>query len=281
MTIEQRRNLAFQKKVSRQVTEQMNDLTSLLTQGLNIHLNIGQQFHVKTPSVFMSTEILSVDALINKVIHFVDNARVRLPKTSNRSVNGTERTSLRVRFFFFFFFFVMMIFFKSTFEPLASFGQSNTNLSTSISLTRLDEDGKELSLNNTVELLIPRDPTSIIPPMFFQNVTSLDLHHQLFFNLHYVDLSDMSDVSVHLEMHPLSNYLSYLLIYRFDRSPVLNTSLQQIDGWTLFCPASEEILLFCLLDLLFLFRSLQYESLYFLHRQSSNLQPSFADLWSS
>ena len=50
----------------------------------------------------------------------------------------------------------------------------------------------------------------------------------------------MSDVSVHLELRPLFSNLSYLLIYRFDRSPVLNTSLQQIDGWSLFCPASKD-----------------------------------------
>ena len=76
--------------------------------------------------------------------------------------------------------------------------------------------------------------------MFLQNVTSSDLHHQLLFNLHYVDLVGMSDVSVHLELHPLSPNLSYLVIYRFDLSPVLNTSLQQIDGWSLFCPASKD-----------------------------------------
>ena len=101
MTSEQRRNLFYQQRVAHQVTEQMNDLTSLLSQGLNIHLNIGQQFNIKTPAVFMSSETLSADALMNKEIHFLDNARVRLPSTWNRSVNGTERTSLRVRFLFF------------------------------------------------------------------------------------------------------------------------------------------------------------------------------------
>jgi hypothetical protein len=113
---------------------------------------------------------------------------------------------------------------------LASFGQSNTNLSRSISLNLLDQDENDLLLHTTVGLLIPRDPTSIIPQTFLQNVThSSSPHHQLF-NLPHVDLSGMSDVSVHLELRPLSIDLSYLLIYRFDRSPVLNTSLQQIDG---------------------------------------------------
>ena len=100
LTSEQRRNLAYQKQVARQVTEQMNELTTLLSQGLNIHLNIGQQFNMKTPAVFMFLETLSPDALMNKELQFVDNARVRFPSTGNRSVNGTKRTSLRVCFFF-------------------------------------------------------------------------------------------------------------------------------------------------------------------------------------
>ena len=122
-TIDQRRNFAFQKKVSGEVTEQMNALISLLSEGLNIHLNIGQEFNVRTPSVFMSTEILSTDALMNKEIQFVSNARIRLPTMFNRSVNRTERTSLRVRFFFFFLLFrwkVMMI--MSSLVHLRTFG---------------------------------------------------------------------------------------------------------------------------------------------------------------
>ena len=117
------------------------------------------------------------------------------------------------------------------------------DMSTSISVTFLDENGNELpfrtSTDHPVEILIPRDPTLIVPAMFLQNVTSLSpAPHQLF-HLHLVDLSEMSDVSVHLELRPLSIDLSYLLIYRFDQAPILIRSLQQIDGWSLFCPASE------------------------------------------
>ena len=96
----------------------MNDLTTLLSQGLNIHLNIGQQFSMKTPAVFMSSETLSANALMNKEIHFVDNARVLFPSTANRSVNGTARASLRVRFFFLSLTLKITIF--SPFSPLSN-----------------------------------------------------------------------------------------------------------------------------------------------------------------
>jgi hypothetical protein len=115
MTSEKRRNLAFQQRLAHEVTRQMNDLTSLLSQGLNIHLNIGQQFNMNTPGVFMFSQALSADALGIKEIHFVDNAPVRLPFTGNRSVNGTERASLRVRFFF-----LLSLRWKVTISPLFS-----------------------------------------------------------------------------------------------------------------------------------------------------------------
>ncbi len=108
----------------------------------------------------------------------------------------------------------------------------------------MDENGNELSLQTTqdhpFEIIIPRDPTIIISQMNLQNVTSIinSSSHYFLFNLHFVNISGMLSISVHFEFHPLNMNLSYLLIYKFDRSPILNSSFQQIDGWTLFCPSS-------------------------------------------
>ncbi|UJR16214.1 hypothetical protein I4U23_003124 [Adineta vaga] len=84
------------------------------------------------------------------------------------------------------------------------------------------------------------NPFLLIPPMSLQNVTALNAtttspHHQLF-NLHFISITHSLTVSVHFEMQPLNITLAYLFIYRFDTSPILNTSHEQIDGWTLFCP---------------------------------------------
>ena len=38
-------------------------------------------------------------------------------------------------------------------------------------------------------------------------------------------------------MHPLNTTIAYLFIYKFDQTPQLNSSLNTIDGWTLFCPS--------------------------------------------
>jgi hypothetical protein len=126
--------------------------------------------------------------------------------------------------------------------------RSNTNLSTSISLTILDRNGNEISFDTTIdqpiELIIPRDSNLIIPLMTLQNVTSMNVTpHNLLFNLHFIKMpqtqwNNNRTVSLIFEMQPLNKNLGYLLIYRFDNSPQLNSSINQIDGWSLLCPLS-------------------------------------------
>ncbi len=133
-------------------------------------------------------------------------------------------------------------------QPLASFGnspsQSNTNLSRTIALSLFDHDGMEIplqtDLDHPIQLIIPRDSNLVIPSMTLQNVTSFNstTHHQLF-NLHFVDIKSDRSISVHFEMHSLNMNHGYLFIYKFDSSPILNSSVNQIDGWTLFCPSSK------------------------------------------
>jgi hypothetical protein len=135
-------------------------------------------------------------------------------------------------------------------QPLASAGASrseaNTNLSTTISLSVLDQNGNDVpiraSIDHPIEFIIPRDKNIIVSPMALQNVTSMNDNHNRIFNLHFVNITQSNGnltVSLHFEMHPLNASLGYLLIYRFDHSPQLNSTINQTDGWSLLCPLSE------------------------------------------
>ena len=98
----------------------------------------------------------------------------------------------------------------------------------------LDQDGNEISFQtNSIRLIIPRDPNLLLPSMNLQNVTSTN--HNLIFNLHYINITTILPISVHIEIHSLNTSLSYLFIYKFDGTPLLNSSMNSIDGWTLFC----------------------------------------------
>ena len=111
-------------------------------------------------------------------------------------------------------------------------------------MTILDRNGDELSiqtnLTHPIQLIIPRDPNLIIPSMTLQNVTAFNStpHHQLF-NLHFVSILSPLPISLHFDIHPLNISVGYLFIFKFDSSPILNSSVNQIDGWTLLCPSSE------------------------------------------
>jgi len=127
---------------------------------------------------------------------------------------------------------------QSKIEPLASFANSaNTNVSRSISFLLFDSNGKEISLDYPIEILIPRDPNRILPQMILQNITSSTLHQQIF-NLHYVNITTILSISVHIEIEPANSTVAYLLIYKFDQIPQLNQSIYQIDGWSTLCPSN-------------------------------------------
>ena len=70
--------------------------------------------------------------------------------------------------------------------------------------------------------------------MILQNVTS----RQQLFNLHYVNITTVLSISVHIEIEPLNSSIGYLLIYKFDQIPQLNQSIYQIDDWIVFCPSN-------------------------------------------
>jgi hypothetical protein len=118
-----------------------------------------------------------------------------------------------------------------------------------VSLTLVNADGNELpvSSDNRFHLWIPRDPNAQMPPMSLQRVVhnrSNTTDHQLQFNYHYFSLQSRSrtNVSMHIEVQPMNTTMvssvGYLLIYRFDVAPRLNSSMREIDGWSLLCPSS-------------------------------------------
>ena len=109
-------------------------------------------------------------------------------------------------------------------------------MSRSFSLSILDENENEIKIQtNSIEFFIPRDPNVIVPEMSVQNVTSIISEKNHFFHFHSINLTQNNPnltFSIHLEIQPLNFNISYLLIYKFDQKPQLNS----MDNWTLLCP---------------------------------------------
>ena len=222
-TLERNRNIYQQKKFSNEMTTKITQMISLLASTLNLHINIGQNAQINAPEVFMSIETLSSESLSNKSIKQVSNASIQFPM--NFTTIENQIISLR-----------------SMIKPLASYGntqtQPNTNLSTSISLTIVDQNGNDISLktdaNNPMTIMIPRDPNLSIPPMILQDVISLNsTQNNQSFHYHYINITSAFSISAHIEFRPLNVNLSYLFIFKLDNLPQWN----QFDGWTIFTPS--------------------------------------------
>ncbi len=100
-TIQKGRNTYYQKQAANQIINQVNELISLLTSTLNIHINIGQNLTINTSSAFMSLATVSISSLSNKQIQQVGNAQVRIPSNFNSNISNSSTVSLRVSFFLF------------------------------------------------------------------------------------------------------------------------------------------------------------------------------------
>ncbi|CAF4158129.1 unnamed protein product, partial [Adineta steineri] len=224
-TIEKNRNIYYQKQLANQINSQVTQMISLLTSSLNIHINIGQKYLMNTSQSFVSLETISIQSLKDRLVKQIENAQFHIP--SDSILNTTSNSSISLR---------------SRVDPLASFGNfQNTNLSKSISLSIIDQNGNEVSFevsqNNSIQLIIPRDPNVLIPSMYLQNVTSINSTiNNLLFNYHYINITSSLPISIHFEIHSSNRSLAYLFIYKFDQTPQLNSSINLIDGWTLFWP---------------------------------------------
>ena len=164
----------------------------------------------------MLFEKTSINLLSNKQIQLIENA------TIDFSFNFSSNENILIR---------------SKLDALAPFGNSpsNTNLWRSLSISILNENGNEILIktNNSIELIIRRDPYLIFTKMILQNVTN---HNQSFY-FKLIDLKDLKlnknlTISIHFEIEPLNLSVGYLFIYQFDK-------LIQLDGKHLFCRSSK------------------------------------------
>ena len=199
------KNIYQQKELANEIENQMKEIISRLNSILNVHLNVGQQSIVNTSEIFVSLQSGAIESLLNQQFSQIQTKSIRI---------------------------------QSKIEPLASFANSaNTNVSRSISFSIFDSNGNEISLNYPIQIFIPRDQNRIIPPMILQNITSSTLHQQLF-NFHYVNITTILSISVHIEIEPVNSSVAYLLIYKFDQIPQLNQSIYQIDSWSIRCSSN-------------------------------------------
>lgn len=96
-TMDRNRNIFYQKELAKEIIDQTSAILSLVTQSLNIHLNLGQQFQLTNPSLVVSLETLTLSSLSKKEIQPIPGVQLRFPSTINASTSTNGSTSVRVR----------------------------------------------------------------------------------------------------------------------------------------------------------------------------------------
>jgi hypothetical protein len=97
-TIDRNRNLFYQKRVTRLVAAQMNEIISWLTHALQSRLNVGQSFVSNSSSaIFLLQIVADLAALYNTKIYLTDDARLTIhSRVSSLDSVATPRYAIRV-----------------------------------------------------------------------------------------------------------------------------------------------------------------------------------------
>lgn len=136
--------------------------------------------------------------------------------------------------------------------PMATAGLNgrtyvNINMSRSVSLSFIDETGSVIPVNNLaspIELIIPRDSSLTLPSMTFENVTgqiqsSTTPNNNRQFLLYYINVTAPTTsltLSATFEYKSDDPTLGFMIIYRFDAIPILNSTMNLTDGYDISCP---------------------------------------------
>ena len=97
------RNAYFQKQMADQILRQVDEATSLLTDALGIHLNVGQNFTMHTSSSFLALGKVSMETFSHPLLSQMAGGAVLLPPSlfpTNQSSSGPVSSRVRLSFSF-------------------------------------------------------------------------------------------------------------------------------------------------------------------------------------
>jgi len=131
---------------------------------------------------------------------------------------------------------------------MASSGHNGKNesfigFSYGISLSFLDQYGNEITVKNAIQpiqMYIPRDPSLYNNEYLLVNVSSnlnISNDSQILPNAIFIYATN---ASIHIQIQPNNTNIGYLILLKFDSSPILTSTKMSYDFWTLLCPNSTD-----------------------------------------
>ena len=112
--------------------------------------------------------------------------------------------------------------------------------SNSVGLALFDENNYELDISgmksSPISIYIPRDQN--LPEYSFQsvNATQIQLEHGSFYLPCSFRLKALNS-SIHIELKPIDSSLGYVVVLKFDQTPIVNSTYAYYDAFKILCPS--------------------------------------------
>jgi hypothetical protein len=114
-------------------------------------------------------------------------------------------------------------------------------MSTSLGLSFYDyEMNSEISISQSsspIDIIMPRDKSVSKYSFQYVNSTNLDFLDGSFYLQNNMNITTQNS-SIHIELRPLNESVSYLIVLKLGHLPIINTTYADFTSFKFFCPSN-------------------------------------------
>ena len=135
---------------------------------------------------------------------------------------------------------------KQTSLPMAVSGHNGNNetligMSSSLGLSFFDyETNIEIPISQSlspIDIILPRDKSVIKYSFQYVNATNLEFLDGSFYLQNNMNITTQN-ASVHIELKPLNESISYLIALKLGHLPIINTTYADYSSFKFICPSN-------------------------------------------
>jgi hypothetical protein len=114
-------------------------------------------------------------------------------------------------------------------------------MSSSLGLSFYDyESNNEIEMSQSltpIDILLPRDESVSKNSFQYVNATNLDFLDGSFYLQNNMNITTQN-ASIHIELKPLNESISYLIVLKLGHSPIINTTYADFTSFKFICPSN-------------------------------------------
>jgi hypothetical protein len=121
------------------------------------------------------------------------------------------------------------------------FNETLIGMSSSMGLSFYEfETNNEIPITQSlspIDLILPRDISVSKYSFQYVNATHLEFHDGSFYLQNNMNITTQN-ASIHIELRPLNESISYLIVLKLGNLPVINSTYADYTSFRIFCPSN-------------------------------------------